>query len=132
MKRTTVVVVVVVALAAMITIPVSIAAFRDEPTREKILSGVSSLAPPTERTQEPIASWTDCHTELRSDNDIVPIRTKCEDNTTFKFNLPSELQGRTALWQPSVVYQYGENDYDLVFIKDGGQETRYKVTLNES
>ena len=35
MKRTTVVVVVVVALVAMITIPVSIAAFRDEPTCEK-------------------------------------------------------------------------------------------------
>lgn len=125
MKHTAAVVV-VVALAAMITIPVSIAAVGDEPTRRKILSGVGLGTTATERGQ-PIASWTDCHTELRSDNDAVPIRTKCEDNATFEFNLPSELQGHTALWQPSAVYQYGNNDYDLVFFKDGGQTT-YRVS----
>lgn len=126
MKHTAVVVV-VVALAAMITIPISIAVFIDAPTREKIISDVSSLTP-AQRNNDPIASWTNCHTELRSDNDAVPIRTKCEDNTTFRFSLPSELQGQTALWQPSAVYQFGENDYDLVFFKDGGQTT-YRVSV---
>jgi hypothetical protein len=122
------VVIVVVALAAMITIPVSIAALNDDPTRKKILSGVGITEP--ERTTEPIAVYTGCHTELRSDNDIVPLRTHCENNIDFEFNLPTGLQGHTALWQPSAVYQYGENDYDLVFIEDGG-ETRYKVTLKD-
>lgn len=106
----------------------------DNNNQSVLVTDFGTVAGPT-ANKEVIAQFNDCRAEIRTDIDGYPMKVKCfnEDGIAterFSFNVPAKLDGKIALSTDSVVYQYGENDYE-VGLKDAVGEKRYPVTLWE-
>lgn len=84
----------------------------------------------TQQTREPIRVYENCATILGGSKTTVKCDTGPGIDPQFEFFTPDALKDMVIWTEKSRLYQYGDNDFELVLFDQVG-EKRYPVRLYE-